>query len=291
MDLSDLNSIVSNNETFRFFTSLLFYSSIPEAFSISLLLYKFRIFERMLGTSKFSMFVIFCSLWSIVSRYFISVYFLQPYGVNSSVSGPYELLFGLFVLFYSSIPVLYPAYFSLFQLSFNEKAWVYALGLQIFFNQGSASMLAAVSGVLFSALYFNTPLARLTWPKVVRRLGRVYLLPVIDFSMFSYSSGGVNRHQNNNNYENDVGRGRVQGNQYRVQRDLDEDSEDEADARIGGGNARVGGGPAARELPRADPEAVTRLVAALGFPREQVEDALRRSYNDENLAANRLLGM
>jgi hypothetical protein len=195
------------------------------------------------------------------------------------------------VLFYTSIPVLHPNYFTVFQLSFTEKSWVYALGIQIFFNQGIASILAALSGILFSGLYFSTPLARLTWPKSIRRLGRRYVLPIIDFSIFS-SSGGLRRANAGGENDNTFRGNNVQRNQYRVQRDLDEDSQDEAEARVVGGSAvGRGAGVQAAALPQADPEAVARLVAALGMSRDEVEDALRRSFNDENVAANRLLGM
>jgi uncharacterized UBP type Zn finger protein len=48
-------------------------------------------------------------------------------------------------------------------------------------------------------------------------------------------------------------------------------------------------GGLAQQTPEPDPAATARLVA-MGFPQAAVEAALRAAFNDEEAAANRLLG-
>jgi hypothetical protein len=67
--------------------------------SSALLLYQFRTFERQMGTSKFSAFVIFvCLIASTVQLGFIVS--LPP--LQRVAAGPYALIFALFVLFYGA---------------------------------------------------------------------------------------------------------------------------------------------------------------------------------------------
>ncbi len=62
-----------------------------------------------------------------------------------------------------------------------------------------------------------------------------------------------------------------------------------AGAAAAGGGGGGGGGADALPLPAADTAALERLVA-MGFERAAAEAALRAAFNDEEAAANRLLG-
>lgn len=203
------------------------------------------------------------------------------------------------------MPKLRPSYFSLGGLRFSDKSMTYAVGLQLALSDGRRSLLPALAGLLFGAVYMADALRlqRLRWPGALRACCRRTLLPVLDGGGTTGSAAGAN---------GPASRGRAGGARRRVAATDDDDDEAVrrflAQAGVGGGNAAAaaaaagdgpvgfgglgaglgaGGGGAAIPV---DPAAVDRLVGALGFPRDAVERALRESFGDENAAANRLLG-
>ncbi|KAL6778586.1 hypothetical protein ACKKBF_B15370 [Auxenochlorella protothecoides x Auxenochlorella symbiontica] len=73
------------------------------------------------------------------------------------VSAPYALVFTDLVAYWATVPVLQD--FSLLGLRLNDKAFVYAAGLQLALLQGRQSLLAAgcalLAGILYHANIFN----------------------------------------------------------------------------------------------------------------------------------------
>jgi hypothetical protein len=179
------------------------------------------------------------------------------------------------------VPKLRPNFFSILGVRFSDKSLTYALGLQLALADGRASALPMLSGCLLGALYMANVarLQSLTWPRPLRALCRRVVLPLLDGGPppLPGAAGAGPRQQHG------VGR----GGGRRGGGDDDDDGAAAAVAAI----AALQQQAAARDvgLPAPDPAAVDRLCA-LGFPRAAVERALRECFNDENAAANRLLG-
>jgi UBA/TS-N domain len=133
------------------------------------LLYRFRTFERQMGSAKFAMFATLCGLWAVGWR---ALMLLGLPFLSGLASGPYELLFAMFALYYALIPRLHPNYFALWRLRFSDKSFTYLLGLQMFWNSGLRSALPALAGLLFGALYLADLCglgSRLRYPGFCRR--------------------------------------------------------------------------------------------------------------------------
>lgn len=83
------------------------------------------------------------------------------------VSAPYALVFTDLVAYWATVPVLQD--FSLLGLRLNDKAFVYAAGLQLALLQGRQSLLAAgcalLAGILYHANIFNLQSWNVRWWK------------------------------------------------------------------------------------------------------------------------------
>ncbi|PIA60093.1 hypothetical protein AQUCO_00400762v1 [Aquilegia coerulea] len=170
--------IVGKLHIWRLFASVFAFSSTPELMFGLYLLYYFRVFERQIGSNKYSVFILFSV---IVSSLFeiVALAFLKDPSLNLLASGPYGLIFSSFVPFYYDIPV--STRFRIFGINFSDKSFVYIAGLQLLLSSWKRSILPGVCGVLAGALYrlnlfgirkmkfpefLTSFFSRLSWPTV-----------------------------------------------------------------------------------------------------------------------------
>ena len=97
--VSDRSSILSRGEVWRLFTSLLPSDSIGEGLLSWFLLYRFRVLERHMGTAKFTAFVLIAFVWAALAN---AAFVAAPFWDSGVASGPYVLIFALFVYFFSA---------------------------------------------------------------------------------------------------------------------------------------------------------------------------------------------
>lgn len=97
--VSDRSSILSRGEVWRLFTSLLPSDSIAEGLLSWFLLYRFRVLERHMGTAKFTAFVLLAIAWAALAN---AAFVAAPFWDSGVASGPYVLIFALFVYFFSA---------------------------------------------------------------------------------------------------------------------------------------------------------------------------------------------
>lgn len=168
--------ILVRGELWRLLSSLLPSESLAEGLLSWFLLYRFRIFERFMGSAKFTAFVFVALTWAVLSN---ALLVTLPFMTTGVASGPYCLVFALFVYFQRTLPKLHPNYFSVAGIKFSDKSWVYVLGLQLFFNGGRRSIGPSLAGLLLG-LVFTSNLcglpARLQFPRVMRELWAAPLL-------------------------------------------------------------------------------------------------------------------
>lgn len=99
------------------------------------LLYYFRVFERQIGSNKYS-------VGSITIHY-------HPSAVITS--GPYGLVFASFVPFFFDIPV--STRFRVLGVHFSDKTFIYLAGLQLLLSSWKRSILPGICGIIAGSLY------------------------------------------------------------------------------------------------------------------------------------------
>ncbi|PON39076.1 Ubiquitin-associated domain containing protein [Parasponia andersonii] len=166
---------------FRFWkllVSVFAFSSTPELMFGLYLLYYFRVFERQIGSNKYSVFILFSVTVSLLLEV-LALSFLKDPVTNLITSGPYGLIFASFVPFFFDIPV--STRFRVFGIHFSDKSFIYLAGLQLLLSAWKRSILPGVCGIVAGLLYrlnifhirkakfpeFVTSLfSRLAWPPV-----------------------------------------------------------------------------------------------------------------------------
>lgn len=302
---------------YRLFTSLLPSSGFAEGALTWLLLYRFRVLERLMGTGKFAAFSLLCFGYAVGTR-FLTLLVSPSFGVPSSylaspatgglASGPYELLFALLFLYFRFVPTAQPKYVSLFggRVHLSDKAPTYLLALQLCLSGGLRSLCPALGGLVFGVLATGVGLLeRVRMPRPVAACFRRLVAPW-------WESGNP---QASDERAALARQRRLQEQEAQERRELEQAMRQFAGGAHlpqgvfgqpmpqgagtdflppGMGGLGMGGGPgmgARGAAVPADPEAVERLMQLGTFDRADVERALSECYNDENAAANRLLGM
>ncbi|XP_058749211.1 rhomboid-like protein 20 [Vicia villosa] len=130
--------------------SIFSFTSTPELMFGLYLLYYFRVFERQIGSNKYSVFIVFSVLASLLFEVF-AVAFLKDPSATPVTPGPYGLIFASFVPFFFDIPV--STRFRLFGFHFSDKSFIYLAGLQLLLSSWKRSILPGVCGILAGSLY------------------------------------------------------------------------------------------------------------------------------------------
>ncbi|CAN7941755.1 unnamed protein product [Ixodes pacificus] len=140
--LYDVSDIVEKREFWRLVTSKMSFLDTKDLVCGSLLIYYFRIFERRYGSQKFASFLLATSAVATLLE-LSSIYALKHFEVPLSLfpSGPYALVFALFVNYFLDIPRVAQTY--VLGVPVTGKTLTYLLGLQVI----STSRETAVCGL------------------------------------------------------------------------------------------------------------------------------------------------
>lgn len=125
------------------------FSSAPELMFGLYLLYYFRVFERQIGSNKYSVFILFSITVSFLFEVLTLALLKDP--AMKLTSGPYGLIFASFVPFYFDIPV--STRFRVFGVHFSDKSFIYLAGLQLLISSLNRSLLPGMCGILAGSLY------------------------------------------------------------------------------------------------------------------------------------------
>ncbi|KAJ4706671.1 ubiquitin-associated domain-containing protein 2 [Melia azedarach] len=141
--------IFTNFRLWKLIVSGFAFSSAPELMFGLYLLYYFRVFERQIGSNKYSVFILFSVTVSFLFEV-LALSLLKDPAVNLT-SGPYGLIFASFVPFYFDIPV--STRFRVFGVRFSDKSFIYLAGLQLLLSSWKRSILPGICGILAGSLY------------------------------------------------------------------------------------------------------------------------------------------
>lgn len=125
------------------------FTSTPEMMFGLYLLYYFRVFERQIGSNKYTVFILF----SLIVSFFLCSLTLALLKDPSTLitSGPYGLIFSSFVPFFFDIPV--STRFRVFGFHFSDKSFIYLAGLQLLLSSWKRSILPGICGIIAGSLY------------------------------------------------------------------------------------------------------------------------------------------
>ncbi|KAK1291843.1 hypothetical protein QJS10_CPB17g01674 [Acorus calamus] len=142
--------IFQNFRLWRLIASSFAFSSTPELVFGLGLLYYFRVFERQIGSNKYSVFILFSLLGSLLIEV-LSLVVFRGSNLGVLASGPYGLVFASFVPFYFDIPVT--SRFRIFGGRFSNKSLVYLAGLQLLLSAWERSFIPGICGILAGSMY------------------------------------------------------------------------------------------------------------------------------------------
>lgn len=254
----DLGRILARGEVWRFASHHVAFESLGETVIGAIHLYRFRRFERMLGSRKFGAFAMMvCGIaTSLVTGFVVivgerlredgEVYFRVA-------SGPYALIFGMYSLYHSLVPASRPRLVGFAGIDVSDKALMYLAAAQLLLSNGLRSIVPGAAGLLAGAAYLSDVLKLYTWvlPKALDRFLVPRPGPGPDFS---------------------AARARQQA------------------AAAGDAVPRHVAEPFRRPSAPVEPsEDHVESLVAMGFDRDRAVAALRNSNNNLELAANRLL--
>ncbi|KAL9425085.1 hypothetical protein AB3S75_032088 [Citrus x aurantiifolia] len=141
--------IFQNFRLWRLIVSGFAFSSAPELMFGLYLLYYFRVFERQIGSNKYSVFILFSITVSFLFEVLTLALLKDP--AMKLTSGPYGLIFASFIPFYFDIPV--STRFRVFGVHFSDKSFIYLAGLQLLISSLNRSLLPGMCGILAGSLY------------------------------------------------------------------------------------------------------------------------------------------
>ncbi|XP_009414213.2 rhomboid-like protein 20 isoform X2 [Musa acuminata AAA Group] len=244
--------IFENHDLLKAIPSVFAFSSIPELVAGFYLLYYFRVFERQIGSNKYSVFVLFCI---VASTFFEILALALLKDSHVLASGPYGLIFAAFVPFFVDIPVM--SRFRVLGINFTDKSIVYFVGFQLLLCGWKWSFIPGTCGVLAGFLYCVNAfgIRRLKFPKKVASVvSRLFL-----------SSSTSSTHNSTANIRRNA----------RVPY---------ADRRVQHNYSSVGH----ISMPEPPESSIATLVS-MGFDGNAARQALMQARNDLNVATNILL--
>ncbi|XP_076959953.1 rhomboid-like protein 20 [Bidens hawaiensis] len=241
--------ILKKFQLWKLIVSVFAFSSTPELMFGAYLLYYFRVFERQIGSNKYSVFVSFSIIVSSLLQILAQAFLNDP-ALSRLTSGPYGLIFSSFVPFFFDIPV--STRFRVSSVSFSDKSFVYIAGLQLLLSSWKRSLIPGLCGILAGSLYRLNVLRirRVKFPEFISSL----------FSRLSFPSvGGTSPATPPRNPPSFAAR-QGEGNY--------------------GGLMSTGSEP---------PEDSIATLVSMGFDRNSARQALVHARNDINAATNILL--
>eukprot|EP01127_Copromyxa_protea_P019125 TRINITY_DN6129_c0_g1_i1.p1 TRINITY_DN6129_c0_g1~~TRINITY_DN6129_c0_g1_i1.p1 ORF type:complete len:300 (+),score=43.39 TRINITY_DN6129_c0_g1_i1:359-1258(+) len=252
-------------ELWRAVTHHFFFADTGELLMGLLLVYYFRLFERLMGSKKYFVFVVF----SLVLSTLLEISFLTLFPFEGTFSGLQCLLFSALVLYWTDVPPFYR--FTFFGIPANSKLFSYFLALQLLFSRPGATT-QAIIGLLVGILY-RLDISGLSSYDIPGPLAKVYSLFV----------------PNQNTYTTTIGQRRtpvVRAPQQNTPQRQPRAQQPRAPAPVQAPNLNnIFGGDRA-----APSEANISYLVNMGFPRDQAAMALVLNGNQVELALNTLLG-
>lgn len=166
--------IQSNAELFHYFQNSnilrglfrpFYFSNLKNLFFGSLLLYSFRIFEHRYGSTKFANYLLASTIIGAGLQYTVlHVLPNQDINIGNVPTGPFEIIFSLFVPFFLSVPSVDSSMFGGL-VPGTGKLLTYIVGLQMFLVS-RGGLFSGISGLAAGVMYRLNILYVQSWLKL-----------------------------------------------------------------------------------------------------------------------------
>ncbi|KAM0830912.1 hypothetical protein ACQ4PT_065895 [Festuca glaucescens] len=176
--------IIKNFRVWRIFASGFAFQSTPELMFGLYLLYYFRVFERQIGSNKYSVFSLFTITVSLLLEILSLVLLKDTNYISTLASGPYGLIFASFIPFFLDIPIT--SRFRIFGVNFSDKSFIYLAGLQLLLSSWKRSFIPGICGLIAGSLYRLNVLG-------VRRMKLPQIIAAFFTRFFASPSGSSSR--------------------------------------------------------------------------------------------------
>ncbi|KAM9996250.1 hypothetical protein ACTFIY_002426 [Dictyostelium cf. discoideum] len=152
------------------------YNNLPEMLFGVMFIYSFRLFERVMGSSKYALFYFTTTGISALIQLAINV--LTNSNGKLFKSSPFSFIFSCLVLYYKDVPST--MWFKLFKIPLSDKMITYGLAAQTllgFPSNINSSLIGIASGVVASSKILGLP--NLNIPRGVSSLFSRLFLPLL----------------------------------------------------------------------------------------------------------------
>ncbi|XP_074657779.1 ubiquitin-associated domain-containing protein 2-like [Tubulanus polymorphus] len=271
-------------ELWRILTSKIAFLDTKDLICGGLLIYYFRIFERRYGSCKFASYLLAtCTVSTVLELSSLAVLyrFRDVINIDTLPSGPYGLLFPMFVPFFCDMPRV--AMTHIWGIPVTGKSFMYILGLQIT-STSTESILVGICGIVSGLLYRVNFLKIQHWLRVPmclarvasKTIGKLLSSPAPSNPVPMGATLEIQRQQQMEHLEQQLTLQRAR--EYRNR------------GRVVHNNGIGLFGHQNEEQPSPPPpEHAVQLLVDMGFPRDSVLNALTMTHNDMNTAMNLLL--
>ncbi|CAH8493733.1 unnamed protein product [Heterobilharzia americana] len=177
----NLDDIFENGSVWRLAFCQLAFLSTKDLVCGGLLLYYFRIFERRYGPRKFLSFLFYCATTTTLVELLVA-FFLRKLNVSLHIlpSGPFNLIFPLFVPYFLDIPWVPVAH--VMGIPITGKSFPYIFGLEIAMTSYE-SVFVCICGLITGLVYYKNVLhiqSRLLFPERIIQFGKKVIGPILE---------------------------------------------------------------------------------------------------------------
>ncbi|CAI2726057.1 unnamed protein product [Schistosoma spindalis] len=177
----NLDDIFENGSIWRLAFCQLPFLSTKDLICGGLLLYYFRIFERRYGSRKFLSFLFYCAATTTFVE-LLMAFILRKLNFSLHIlpSGPFNLIFPLFVPYFLDIPWVPVAH--VMKIPITGKSFPYIFGFEIAMTSPE-SLFVCICGLITGFTYYKNFLnvqSRLLFPKRVIQFGSKVIGPVLE---------------------------------------------------------------------------------------------------------------
>ncbi|KAK5578595.1 hypothetical protein RB653_008267 [Dictyostelium firmibasis] len=152
------------------------YNNLPEMLFGVMFIYSFRLFERVMGSSKYALF--YFTTTGISSLIQLAINVLTNSNGKLLKSSPFSFIFSCLVLYYKDVPST--MWFKLFKIPLSDKMITYGLAAQTllgFPSNINSSLIGVASGVIASSRVLGLP--NISLPRGVNSLFSKLFLPLL----------------------------------------------------------------------------------------------------------------
>ncbi|KAJ3447978.1 rhomboid protein [Anaeramoeba flamelloides] len=301
--------VIQKKEIYKLFTGNLFFITLIDLFVGSVLIYHFRLIERIFGTAKFTVLVTFVYTFSILTQFVMML--IMP-SIKFITPGPISLIFALLIVYTNKLPPT-TTIFRGFGLRFNAKSLVWLFCVLLFVRSKKISVIGPITGIIAGLVYEIEllPIKKLLFPESVNNFCSKYVIPILGTNQSRQSfvsnrntNRNINRNRqmlNNNqlNLNRQLGRTNVNTNRNQNQNqnqflqnnqnNLASTEEQLLQSIIERSRNEITNSTENISTQSEEFQNNLQELIAIGFDPEKAEDALKKTQNNLTLATNILL--